>query len=207
MDNRKSTCAVIAAILLVIGIIMFFVAFKSLDRFSYDNKYVGGDAYNYIIGGTYFSGYASIGSGFLICSALFSCAAIILPQPSENKKDNTFSAPTQPLNSQPEPKQQPQPVQTQSPNQTVSMSSLKWKCPNCGNTMSEKTICSRCSCPAEYIVQNLEEQKKTIMPQQNLSPLPPAQKWKCPDCFEIMNSKMKCPHCGCPAEFVQQTTD
>lgn len=36
-----------------------------------ENAYVGGDAYNYIINGTYFTGYSVIGSALVICGSLF----------------------------------------------------------------------------------------------------------------------------------------
>lgn len=35
-----------------------------------ENAYVGGDAYNYIINGTYFTGYMVVGSSCMICGVL-----------------------------------------------------------------------------------------------------------------------------------------
>lgn len=56
-----------------------------LDFYEKENKYVGGDAYNYIINGNYFTGYnvkalhyTILRSGYYICSALFLCTAAIL---------------------------------------------------------------------------------------------------------------------------------
>lgn len=40
------------------------------------NAYVGGDAYNYIINGTYFTGYSVVASAGLVCMALFGSGAL-----------------------------------------------------------------------------------------------------------------------------------
>lgn len=40
------------------------------------NAYVGGDAYNYIINGTYFTGYLVIGSACMVSSVLLACGAV-----------------------------------------------------------------------------------------------------------------------------------
>lgn len=40
------------------------------------NAYVGGDAYNYIINGTYFTGYLVIGSACMVSSVLLVCGAV-----------------------------------------------------------------------------------------------------------------------------------
>lgn len=42
------------------------------------NVYVGGDAYNYIINGTYFTAYSIIGIGFFIISTIFGVSKILL---------------------------------------------------------------------------------------------------------------------------------
>ena len=41
-----------------------------------ENAYVGGDAYNYIINGTYFTAYSVIASASLLCGAIFTNSAI-----------------------------------------------------------------------------------------------------------------------------------
>lgn len=41
-----------------------------------ENAYVGGDAYNYIINGTYFTGYMVIGSALMICAVIIGTSAI-----------------------------------------------------------------------------------------------------------------------------------
>lgn len=43
-----------------------------------ENAYVGGDAYNYIINGTYFAGYCALGGALAICGAIAGASSIIL---------------------------------------------------------------------------------------------------------------------------------
>ena len=52
----------------------------------YINSYVGGDAYNYIINGTYFTAYAVMGTGSLIISAISGIASAILSIQYNNEK-------------------------------------------------------------------------------------------------------------------------
>ena len=49
------------------------------------NAYVGGDAYNYIINGTYFSGYMSISGAFYVVAAILFLSIIILSKYKEKK--------------------------------------------------------------------------------------------------------------------------
>lgn len=48
--------------------------YPSLNR----NAYVGGDAYNYIINGTYFTGYSVIGVGCMICAVIMGTSFITI---------------------------------------------------------------------------------------------------------------------------------
>lgn len=53
------------------------------------NAYVGGDAYNYIINGTYFSGYSALSGSMYICSAVSGaagCLLLLLPYSSSRKE-------------------------------------------------------------------------------------------------------------------------
>jgi hypothetical protein len=47
--------------------------YSSLNR----NAYVGGDAYNYIINGTYFTGYSVIGCGCMLSGVIFTGIAFL----------------------------------------------------------------------------------------------------------------------------------
>lgn len=48
--------------------------YPSLNR----NAYVGGDAYNYIINGTYFTGYVTIASDLVLGGIMFLCGVAIV---------------------------------------------------------------------------------------------------------------------------------
>lgn len=48
--------------------------FSSLNK----NVYVGGDAYNYIINGTYFAGYSSIAGAGMVCTAIFISGSVLV---------------------------------------------------------------------------------------------------------------------------------
>lgn len=96
-EKAKKYLKVLAILFIVLGIIMLSVGFykknsyKNPDsEFSYSktsiNAYVGGDAYNYIINGTYFTAYAVMGTGCFIISAITGTAALFLSiRPDEEK--------------------------------------------------------------------------------------------------------------------------
>ena len=77
----------------IIGIIMLFVAFYKITayenpEYSWEtnvNSYVGGDAYNYIINGTYFTGYAVMGTGSLIIASIMGGINICLSVQSDKE--------------------------------------------------------------------------------------------------------------------------
>ncbi len=60
------------------------------DEYSFDldyvNSYVGGDAYNYIINGTYFTAYAVLGMGFLIMSTITGVTCLVLSCKSKQER-------------------------------------------------------------------------------------------------------------------------
>ena len=55
------------------------------------NAYVGGDAYNYIINGTYFTGYSVIASAFLLSGVMFNINGIKLYNANTEKEKNNVS--------------------------------------------------------------------------------------------------------------------
>ena len=80
---------ILCLIFLIIGIIMLVLGFGKKNNYNnpdneytfnddYINSYVGGDAYNYIINGTYFTGYVVIGTGFLIMATIVGCMGLYL---------------------------------------------------------------------------------------------------------------------------------
>lgn len=67
---------ILCIILLLLGLSLIGKGFILKNTYNYENKYVGGDAYNYIINGSYFSGYCALGGTLLICSTLCGTCAL-----------------------------------------------------------------------------------------------------------------------------------
>lgn len=53
-----------------------------------ENAYVGGDAYNYIINGTYFMGYSVIASAFMLSGVLLCCTTVMVFIKIKLEKEN-----------------------------------------------------------------------------------------------------------------------
>ena len=78
------TLSVVFAISLFIGLFSLIAAYDKKDNYYNsesltslnENAYVGGDAYNYIINGTYFAGYMVQGMGFLVISTMTGMSAL-----------------------------------------------------------------------------------------------------------------------------------
>lgn len=84
-------CRVLILALCAVAVTTFFLgvynlttAYDKIDNYynseTYpslnENAYVGGDAYNYIINGTYFTGYAVQGMGYLLIATTSAIAAV-----------------------------------------------------------------------------------------------------------------------------------
>ena len=74
---------ILIAIFVIITIVFFYKAYDVKHNYRNtdytilnENAYVGGDAYNYIINGTYFTAYSVIGSIGMLCATIFSVSAI-----------------------------------------------------------------------------------------------------------------------------------
>lgn len=67
---------ILCIILLLLSLSFIGKGFALKDTYNYENKYVGGDAYNYIINGTYFSGYCTLGGTLLVCATLCGMCAL-----------------------------------------------------------------------------------------------------------------------------------
>lgn len=53
-----------------------------------ENAYVGGDAYNFIINGTYFTAYSVMGMGsYIIAAIFFTGALLIIPDDKERNEE------------------------------------------------------------------------------------------------------------------------
>lgn len=91
MNRQKASkiTKILCIIFICIGIIFLSMGFYKKNSYSnpdsdsnysyntkYTNSYVGGDAYNYIINGTYFTGYVVLGMGALIIAAITGVASL-----------------------------------------------------------------------------------------------------------------------------------
>ncbi|MBD9158704.1 MAG: hypothetical protein EGQ16_02520 [Clostridiales bacterium] len=81
MKKIKNIMLLLAIIMLIAGLICIGLGFYKIlnyhnSNYSTINVYVGGDAYNYIINGTYFSGYVSLGGNLIATSAILIAAWI-----------------------------------------------------------------------------------------------------------------------------------
>lgn len=81
----RGTLLLLAAICTIVSGVFFYKAmdvknhyynsnYSSLNK----NVYVGGDAYNYIINGTYFAGYSSIAGASMVCAAIFISGSVLV---------------------------------------------------------------------------------------------------------------------------------
>ena len=91
-EDATRRLKVICVICIIIGIIMVSIGFyKHLvyENSSYRdevNVYVGGDAYNYIINGTYFTAYAVLGMGSFIIATISGVASMFMSVEDDRKK-------------------------------------------------------------------------------------------------------------------------
>lgn len=94
--NQKSVSAwlkVLCVIFIIIGVIFLCIGFYKMFRYDnsiygdYVNAYVEGDAYNYIINGTYFTAYAVLGMGSLIIAAITGVSGAVLSIEKEEVKE------------------------------------------------------------------------------------------------------------------------
>lgn len=107
VDNTKlaEKLRIWAILLFIMSLIFIFIGFYKVRVYENSeygpskNAYVGGDAYNYIINGTYFAGYCALGGAFFVSgvlTALFSfryanensATSIKIPDSSHNDENN-----------------------------------------------------------------------------------------------------------------------
>lgn len=92
-------CKVMAIILLLAGLIFIGIGFNKITKYKNSetyystnvNAYVGGDAYNYIINGTYFTGYSVLGGSCLIMSTIFCATSCVISSLESKKNENYIS--------------------------------------------------------------------------------------------------------------------
>ena len=77
---------ILSTVLIVLSCLSFWKGFSLKNDYHLDedypslnqHAYVGGDAYNYIINGTYFTGYSTIGSAAALGAVVLLCTGTIL---------------------------------------------------------------------------------------------------------------------------------
>lgn len=99
MKKTISTFLLLLSIVFfAIGIYCVYQGFDKKDNYAQSeyswgenvNAYVGGDAYNYIINGTYFAGYCALGGALLICGTIAGVGGLLgrakeVAQPKSSK--------------------------------------------------------------------------------------------------------------------------
>lgn len=96
--NIVKICMISSIILVVLAMICIGMGFnkmlnyKNSDTYQYKsvNAYVGGDAYNYMINASYFTGYVSLGGCLLIASSIFATTGIKTKNIEEKKKSHSM---------------------------------------------------------------------------------------------------------------------
>ena len=93
----------ISIVFIVVGIILLCVGFYKISAYNNPdseygygdsiNSYVGGDAYNYIINGTYFTAYAVMGTGSLIIATITGVASgfLCVEKEKQTRESETVS--------------------------------------------------------------------------------------------------------------------
>lgn len=101
MKEKTSNLFIVFAIFLTIfGIIFLGIGFHKILVYEnsdyswgeHKNSYVGGDAYNYIINGTYFSGYCAISGALFVCVNINVIYGLKLKMESQQNQPNLDSS-------------------------------------------------------------------------------------------------------------------
>lgn len=86
VENASKCLLVLSLIFIIIGAFFLYKGYDVKNNYynseyssiASENAYVGGDAYNYIINGTYFSGYMCVGMGCFTIAAIFLTGSIFV---------------------------------------------------------------------------------------------------------------------------------
>lgn len=99
---KKSSVAliVVAVVLAIVASFFFYKAYDVKTNYYYSeystsatkNAYVGGDAYNYIINGNYFTGYLTVGSASALGTVILLCFGMYFYYRSKDTTMNGMKA-------------------------------------------------------------------------------------------------------------------
>lgn len=87
--NRRNSFALkmISLLIAVVATCVLLRGFYVKNVYDYENSYVGGDAYNYIINGTYFAGFMALSGALYICATGLLCTSIVLKRKNEEENE------------------------------------------------------------------------------------------------------------------------
>lgn len=134
MRHMRKILNITAIIVAVIGIIFCIVGFTkkntySNSKYSWEkshNAYVNGDAYNYIINGTYFTGYMVLGGSLLVVSSILFATATIAGMLEDTKAQSQSAVSNNNMTSS-------IPRKTADENEKNEiLAKGGWECPDCG---------------------------------------------------------------------------
>lgn len=94
MNLISKTLLVLSCVAIILGIVFCIIGFDKKNNYYNSenyyklnvNSYVGGDAYNYIINGTYFAGFLALGGAMFICGCICGVGGFILEKAEPSKK-------------------------------------------------------------------------------------------------------------------------
>ena len=100
----KRTLRLLSIGFICLGILFLIFAFNKKDVYEYyeynpslsKNAYVGGDAYNYIINGTYFTGYMVLSGTFFIMGTISVVGASIIEATEKGRASQPYSSSSTP---------------------------------------------------------------------------------------------------------------
>ena len=93
-DKAIKITRILCALCIVIGVLSLYIGYSKIIQYNNPedvfsdasvNAYVAGDAYNYIINGTYFTAYAVMGTGSLIIASIMGGIGICLSIKSDKE--------------------------------------------------------------------------------------------------------------------------
>lgn len=84
----------VACVCLILGIVFCIIGFDKKNNYYNSesfyslnvNAYVGGDAYNFIINGTYFAGYLALAGAMFICGCTCGVSGLLFASKEEEKQ-------------------------------------------------------------------------------------------------------------------------
>ena len=86
---KKTVLSLLSIVLIIIGFVCWSHGMDlkntRMSEYSRKNVYVGGDAYNYIINGTYFTGYMVLSVGMWTIASILTCGTLLLGKGDEDE--------------------------------------------------------------------------------------------------------------------------